>query len=274
MITAYNSNIKGFNVQEAVKSGRTLLTEERREQILAALRREGRVMAVDLVRALGVSADTIRRDLDALAEAGLLRRVHGGALRRAPVNEDYTARQTEAAAAKGAIARAAAALIRPGQVAILDAGTTTLQVARTLPRDLEATVVTNSAPIAVALADHGGIEVLLIGGRLYRYAMAAVGAAAIEALRAIHADICILGVLGLHPEAGVSVLDREEAYVKRAMMDGAADVVAVATADKLGTVAPYVVGPLSALTHLVTEAGTPDDVLAPYRSLGLTVVRG
>jgi DeoR/GlpR family transcriptional regulator of sugar metabolism len=145
-------------------------------------------------------------------------------------------------------------------------------VARQLPPDLRATIVTNSPPIAVALADHPLVEVHVVGGRLNKDALAAVGVAAVEALHGIHADICILGVAGLHPEAGITVLDLEESYVKRAMMAGAGDVVAVAAADKLGTAVPYSVGPLAALTHLVTERAVPEATLAPYRALGLTVV--
>jgi DeoR/GlpR family transcriptional regulator of sugar metabolism len=250
-----------------------LLAEERRERILTALHRDGRVLAVDLSRTLGVSDDTIRRDLDALAEMGLLQRVHGGALRRAHVNEDYTARRADATAAKQSIAQATAALIRPGQVVILDGGTTSLAVAQHLPENLEATIITTSPPVAVALAAFPGIEVITIGGRLYRYAMVAVGASTVAELQKVRADLCILGVLALHPEVGISVLDREEAAVKRAMMEGAADVVAPATQNKLGTMAPFIVGPTTSLTHLVTQAEVSEAMLGPYRALGLTIIQ-
>jgi len=251
-----------------------LLTEERRRYILDALQREGKVRSTELSARLAVSEDTIRRDLRDLADAGLLQRVHGGALPRTPTSANFAVRRHEAPEAKEEIARAAAALIRPGQVVILDAGTTTLQVARSLPRDLRATVITNSPPIAVALAAHELIDVHLIGGRLYRDGLATVGAATVEALRAIHADICVLGVCSLHPEVGVSVLDLEESYVKRAMIAGAADVVAVAAVEKLGTAAPYLIGPLTDLTHLVTERAAPAAALDPYRALGLTIIQG
>lgn len=231
------------------------------------------MLAIDLSRTLGVSDDTIRRDLDALAEMGLLRRVHGGALRSAPVNENYNARQAAATAAKQSIARATAALIRPGQVVILDGGTTSLAVAQNLPDDLKATVITTSPPVATALAAYPGIEVITIGGKLYRYAMVAVGAHTVEALREIHADICILGILAMHPEVGISVIDREEAAVKQAMIAGSADVIAPTTTDKLGTVAPFIVSPPSALTHLITENGVSEETLAPYRLAGLTIIQ-
>jgi len=255
------------------KNRTNLLTEERRERILSALHRDGRVLAADLSRTLGVSDDTIRRDLDALAEMGLLQRVHGGALRRAHVNMDYTARQADATGAKQSIAQATAALIRPGQVVILDGGTTSLAVAQHLPENLEATIMTTSPPVAVALAAYPGIEVITIGGRLYRYALVGVGASTVAELQAVRADLCILGVLALHPEVGISVLDREEAAVKRAMIEGAADVIAPATQNKLTTVAPFIVGPTTSLTHLVTEAEVSEELLAPYRALGLTIIQ-
>ena len=126
---------------------------------------------------------------------------------------------------------------------LLDAGTTTLEVARHLPPELRATVITNSPPIAVALAEHPSVEVTVLGGVLDKDAHALVGAATIEALRAVRADVLMLGVCSLHPEIGITVLDLEESYVKRAMIANAAEVVAVSSADKLGSAATYVVGP-------------------------------
>ncbi len=256
------------------EENRTLLAQERREHILGELRRAGKVVAAELSRTLDVSDDTIRRDLDTLAAAGRLRRVYGGALPAPPLNADYVARRAEGSEAKEAIARAAAALIRPGQVVLLDGGTTTLAVARHLPHDLRATIVTTSPPIAVELAGRPNLEIITIGGRLYRYPLVNVGASAVAALRAIRADLCVVGVMAIHPEVGLSVVDYEEAAAKRTMIEGAADVAAPALAQKLGTVAPFVVSPTSAVTHLITERGVSDELLAPYRALGLTVIRG
>src|SRR2546425_11319036 len=118
-----------------------MLTAERRQHILETLRREGKVLATELSEALHVSEDTIRRDLRELSEAGLLQRVHGGALPRSPASASFAARQSQAPAAKEAIARAAAQLVHTGQVIILDGGTTTLLVAQRLPGDLRATVI-------------------------------------------------------------------------------------------------------------------------------------
>ncbi|MBI1878764.1 MAG: DeoR/GlpR transcriptional regulator [Chloroflexi bacterium] len=234
-----------------------MLTAERQQYILATLQRQGKVIASELSMALDVSEDTIRRDLRKLAEAGLLQRVHGGALPSSPAAASYTARQGQSLSAKMAIAHAAIQLITSGQVIVLDGGTTTLYVAQRLPTDLQATVVTNSPPIAVALANHPRVEVLLVGGRLDKDSLVVIGAATIEAFRMIRADLCMLGICSLHPEVGITVPDLEEAYVKRAMIASAAEVVALASVEKLGTAATYTVGSLTELTHLVTEPGSP-----------------
>jgi DeoR/GlpR family transcriptional regulator of sugar metabolism len=251
-----------------------MLTEERRRHIVDVLRRDGKVVASDLSAMLDVSEDTIRRDLRELAEAGLLQRVHGGALLRSPSDPRYEVRQQESPAAKFAIAEAAARLVQPRDVVMLDAGTTTLQVAQRLPRDLEATVITNSPPIAIALAEHHTVDVIVIGGELCKASLANVGAGTVRDLDAIRADLCFLGVAGIHPDLGITILVHEEIFVKQAMIRGAERVIAVAAGDKLGTAAPYVIGPLSNLTHIVTERDVPSSVLEPYRRQNIAIVLG
>src|SRR5262249_44720742 len=102
--------------------------------------------------------------------------------------------------------------------------------------------------------------------------LVAIGAGAVEALHAIRADICMLGVCSLHPRDGISVPDLEEAYVKRAMIASAAEVVALASAEKLGTAAPFIVGPIGDLTYIITEREVPTEVLAPYQAQAITVI--
>ena len=249
-----------------------MLTEERRLVILERLRGEGKVVAAELSASLAVSPDTVRRDLRELADAGLLRRVHGGALPAAVGDRSFAVRLEQAPEAKAAIARATSRLFRHGQVILLDAGTTTLEVARHMPADLDATVITNSPPIAVALADHPKVEVTVVGGMLVKGAHALVGAAAMETLRWVRADVLVLGVCSVHPEIGITVLELEESYVKRAMIANAAEVVAVSAADKLGSAGPYVVAPLDELTYLVTEEAAPADQLDEFRAAGVEVL--
>lgn len=248
-----------------------MLTEERHQRILERLRTQGRVLASDLSAEFEVSPDTVRRDLRELDEAGLLRRVHGGALPRRGDTDPLPVRAQRAPEAKASIARRAAGIVTDGQVVMLDGGTTTLEVARALPERLRATVVTNSLPIALELCERPGVEVLVIGGNLRARSRVTVGAAAVAALRAIRADVLFLGVCGLHPEIGVSVEDAEEGEGKRAMIAGAAEVVGLADHDKLGTALPFVVAPMTAVTKLVTDA-IDEEALSPYRALGIEVL--
>lgn len=250
-----------------------MLTAERRRSIIQTLHRDGKVLASELSKELNVSEDTIRRDLRELAAAGVLQRVHGGALPHSPTTASFTVRQQQAPGAKAAIAQAAIQLIRQDSVIILDGGSTLLQVAQHLPYDLRVTIITHSPPVALALAEYPEIEVIMLGGRLYKHELVNVGAATVEAYRNIRADICFLGISSLHPDVGISTLDLEEVYVKRAMIASAAEVVALTSAAKLGTAASYIVGPISDLTHLVTEYTTPDEILAPYKAQGITVIR-
>lgn len=250
-----------------------MLKEQRQQRILKMLHSEGSVLASELSAALDVSEDTIRRDLRDLFEAGLIQRVHGGALLRVP-RIDYNRRQEQAIEQKDEIARAAVKLVHDGQVIIMDGGTTTLQVARHLPPELRATVITNSPPIAVALGEHPSVDVVLLGGKLHKPSQVTVGVETVEALRTYQADICMLGICSLHLEAGICSTELEEVHVKRAMIASSAEVVALADAKKLNTASPFVVAPLREITHLVTEASVPEEVLKDYRYLGITTIRG
>jgi DeoR/GlpR family transcriptional regulator of sugar metabolism len=249
-----------------------MLSDERQAAILERLETHGRVTAGDLSAAFAVSPDTIRRDLRELDELGLLRRVHGGALPRVGDAAPFASRARRAPQAKASIARRAAQLVRDGQVVILDGGTTTVEVARALRPDLRATVVTTSPPVAVALGEHHGVEISMVGGRLRHNALVTVGAATVDMLRTLRADIVMLGVCGLHPELGVTTDDLEEAYVKAAMIQGAAEVVALADHDKLGTAMPAFVAPIGDITRLVTDSGVSEPALAPYRAAGIDVL--
>ena len=157
-----------------------MLTTHRKQQILSILKRQGQVIAKDVSQEMGVSEDTIRRDLREMAQQGLLQRVHGGALPASPALADFAGRERIAPDGKVAIGRAAANMMRPRQVVMLDGGTTARQVARHIPLDLQATIVTHSPTIALELLNHPHVEVILIGGRLFKHSVVAVGAVAIS----------------------------------------------------------------------------------------------
>lgn len=251
-----------------------MLREERQQHILGVLKRDGKVVATDMSALLKVSEDTIRRDLNELAEAGLLRRVHGGAVAKATTEIAYDTRTHQQTDAKSAIARVASKLLCDGQVIILDCGTSVTRLAQHFPLDLRATVITNNPPVLISLAEHPHLEIIVLGGTLHKDTLAVVGAEAASALSRFRADICFLGVNGLHPEAGITDFSYEEAQLKRIMIENSAEVVALASGDKLGTVAPFVLAPCNTLTHLVTEAGVNAEVLIPYRTMGISVLQG
>ncbi|MBE2320617.1 DeoR/GlpR transcriptional regulator [Solirubrobacter sp. CPCC 204708] len=249
-----------------------LLKDERQRRILDELTASGRVVATELQTLLDVSPHTIRRDLDELAEAGRLVRVHGGALARSSTAITYEGRQAQGADAKRAVARAAATMLVPGQVVIVDGGSTALALVDAIPPDHTGTFVTHSPPVAAALARLPGAEVVVIGGRLEPRAMVAVGAQTVAAYRQITADVCFLGVWSIHAEHGISQQYPDEADVRRTLLERANLVVGLAHRDKLGTVAPFVVGPADSLTHLATERDAPEPLVAPFRELGVRVL--
>lgn len=250
-----------------------MLTSQRRQHILTALKRQGHVVAKDLSRELDLSEDTIRRDLRELAREGLLLRVHGGAMLASPAMADFRGRTEISTAGKEAIGRAAAALVLDGQVVVLDGGTTTLQLARHLAPDLRATVVTHSPTIAVALADHPTVEVVVIGGRLFKHSVVTIGAAAVEAIARFRVDTYFMGVTGIHAEVGLTTGDLEEAHVKRALIACAAETIVLASAEKLHAASPYVIAPITAVSGIVTERGVAAEATAAFERLGIEITR-
>ncbi|MDX2141637.1 MAG: DeoR/GlpR family DNA-binding transcription regulator [Chloroflexota bacterium] len=250
-----------------------MLTSQRKQYILNILKRDGQVVAKAVSQELGLSEDTIRRDLRELAQEGLLQRVHGGALPASPAVVDFAHREEILIDSKIAIGKAAAHMIKDGQIVMLDGGTTATQIARHLPRALRATIVTHSASIALELVEHPGVEVILIGGRLFKHSIVSVGAAAIEAISRVRADLFFMGVTGVHPDAGLSTGDLEEAYVKHALCQQAAETFVLASREKLGAASPYVIAPLSEISGLIVEQSIPEEMLLPYVQMGLTIVR-
>jgi len=250
-----------------------MLTEQRKQLILGRLKQEGQVVAAALSEELGLSEDTIRRDLRALAAEGLLQRVHGGALPASAAVADFAVRRTVEPEGKAGIARAGAAMVQPGQIVFIDGGTTCQQLARQLPRTLRATVVTHSPTIAIELVDHPGIEVVLIGGRLFKHSVVAVGAAALEAIGRIRADLYFMGVTGVSLDAGLSTGDLEEAHIKRALIAQAAETWVPASAEKLNSASAYSIAPCKAATGLIVDPQAPKKALAGFERAGLAIVR-
>ncbi|MFC9945575.1 DeoR/GlpR family DNA-binding transcription regulator [Streptomyces pratensis] len=249
-----------------------MLAAERRDHLLGLLAREGKIVAKDVATGLGISEDSVRRDLRDLAAEGLCQRVYGGALPVSPAVVGYAARQAVTPDGKQKVASVAAGLVRPGGALILDGGTTALAVARALPQDLSCTVITHSPTIASALLDHPHAELFLLGGRVFKHSAVACGAAAVEAARNVSADLCLLGVTGVHPEAGLTTADSEEAAMKRALSERAAETYVLASSEKIGTASRYRVLPWEKVSGLITDAARHDPVVEQVAALGLEVL--
>jgi DeoR/GlpR family transcriptional regulator of sugar metabolism len=250
-----------------------MLTSERKQLILTRLKQEGKIIAKDFSLEMAVSEDTIRRDLRELAQEGLLQRVHGGALPSSPATVDFAGREEIRHEGKVAIGRAAAAMIQRNQVVILDGGTTSREIARHLPRELVATIVTHSPTIALELVSHPTVEVILLGGRLFKHSVVTVGAACMEAIGRLRADAFFMGVTGAHPQTGLTTGDFEEAAIKRALSDAAAETYALVSAEKLNAASPYRVLGLDEVSGLITERNVAASTTDPFERLGVSIIR-
>lgn len=244
-----------------------MLVAERRDLLLNRLREEGKIVARELAQELGISEDSIRRDLRELSAAGQCQRVYGGAVPVSRALVDYRSRSSVEPQSKQRIAARAAQLIKPGDRVILDGGTTTLAVTQALPPGRHATVITHSPTIAAALIDHPTVEILLLGGRIYKHSAVACGAATAEAARAVTADLFLLGVTGVHAEHGLTTGDAEEAAMKRILAAQAADTYVLASAEKIGAVSPYKVLDLDAITAILTDAEDDEALQALRRAV-------
>ncbi|MEV0258746.1 DeoR/GlpR family DNA-binding transcription regulator [Streptomyces sp. NPDC050732] len=248
---------------------------ERQQEILRLARDGGRVDVLSLAEEFQVTAETIRRDLKALDRAGLVRRVHGGAIPagRLDFEPDLAEREGTAADEKDRIARAALAELPAEGSVILDAGSTVARLAASLPLESTLTVVTHSLPTAARLADHPGIQLHLIGGRVRQRTRAAVDAWALRAYGEIRADVVFLAANGFSAESGLTTPDLAEAAVKRAAVAAARRVVLLADSAKHGQEHFARFGDLADVDVLITDAGLADDDAAAIERGGTEVVR-
>ncbi|HCB2205300.1 TPA: DeoR/GlpR transcriptional regulator [Citrobacter farmeri] len=250
-----------------------MLTDQRKKLILELLAAEGQVLSKALSNRFAVSEDTIRRDLRELAAEGFLQRVHGGALPSSSAVAPFIERKSLKTDAKKRVAQKGATLISTGQVVIIDGGTTTSELIACLPDDLNITVVTHSPGIALGLVNHPLIEIILIGGRVYKHSIVTVGAATIEGMRNIQADLFFMGVTGIHPEAGLTTGDYEEACIKRAFSGRAAETIVLASPEKISTASPFAIGDVSLINTVVVEENTDESWVRAMNAKGITVVK-
>lgn len=252
-----------------------MYAEERQQEIVRLARADGRVDVTTLADTLHVTAETIRRDLTTLERAGVLRRVHGGAIpvERIGFEPALATRDSVLIEEKERIAKAALAEVPDEGAVILDAGTTTARLAQALPVDRELTVVVNSPVIATMLGTRPNLNVLLLGGRLRGRTLATVDDWALRPLADMYVDVAFIGTNGLSVERGLTTPDPAEAAVKRAMINSARRAVVLADHTKIGNDYLARFGTLADLDLLITDAGLDDDLVTDVEAAGLRVVR-
>ncbi|MFV2086686.1 DeoR/GlpR family DNA-binding transcription regulator [Micromonospora sp. LOL_021] len=252
-----------------------MYAEERQQEIVRLARADGRVDVTALAESLNVTAETIRRDLTTLERAGVLRRVHGGAIpvERIGFEPALAARDAVLTTEKERIAKAALAELPHEGAIILDAGTTTARLAAILPADRELTVVINSPALATVLGARSNLNVLLLGGRVRGRTMATVDDWALRPLADVYVDVAFIGTNGCSVERGLTTPDPAEAAVKRAMIGAARRSVVLADHTKIGNDYLARFGRLADIDTLITDNGLNTDLVAEVEAAGPRVVR-
>jgi DeoR/GlpR family transcriptional regulator of sugar metabolism len=241
-----------------------MLKEERHKIILREINLHNKVLSNDLSELLIVSEDTIRRDLNELAELELVLKVHGGAMSKTfhyPFNGQN---QVYALEAKQIIADKAIGLFRKDMLILIEGGTTIMEIAKKIPDHLQATFLTVSPQVALTLAKHENIDVIVIGGRLAKNANIHTGASVINELSNIKPDLCIIGTNGISVQGGLTDSDWEVVQVIKAMIRTSRKVAVVSIAEKFNTVQKIKIIDISGIDYLITELPPDSSVLSSY----------
>lgn len=248
--------------------------------ILTALQKSGSVSVEALSNDLQVSHVTVRRDLDSLESQGLLRRKHGGAVSIEPLfyepfrnDRSFQAQVEKLADEKRRIGRAAAGLIKKGDIIALTPGTTTTEVVRGLPLNHDITVVTSTVNVAMELSKRKDLDVYVTGGHLHGDWFSLVGPAAAQSLSRVMIHVLFVGADGIDAKSGVSCYDPEEAQLNAAMVKHARKKVAVVDHSKFGIVAGWRICSTDEIDVLVTDSASTDEMIAPFEAAHIEVIR-
>ncbi|MDP1811932.1 MAG: DeoR/GlpR family DNA-binding transcription regulator [Sediminibacterium sp.] len=248
-----------------------MLKKERQAYILRQVSLHNSVLSADLSTSINVSEDTIRRDLNELAETGKIIKVHGGALSKS-FNSFYLRGDVYNVDSKKVVAEKGAALIKDGMFILTGGGTTIIEMARLLPENLKATFFTVSIPAAYEYAQHPNIEVIFIGDKIAKKSQIAVGGEAISKIKHIKADLCFLGINAIDPEHGITDNDWDIVQVKNAMIEAAAKTVVMTISEKLNSSQRIRVCGVQDIDVLITELDPENNLLDPFRLNGVTIL--
>lgn len=234
--------------------GMKLLKAERQDKILDILSAEKKIIASEISVRLGVSEDTIRRDIKELDKKGLLKKVHSGAVRSGPAKTKFYQRIELDLDEKIRLAKKGAALIEPNSVIMIDDGTTNYQLVKQLDKRIACTIITNSIPIVNLLEDYPNVDVITLGGRLFKPSMSNLGYEAMKQLDSLHPDLYFMGIYSISNEVGVTHSAMDECQLKQKMLSVSFQTAALVTKEKMGSVSNYVVCKTSDITYLITDS--------------------
>ncbi|MBL0133583.1 MAG: DeoR/GlpR transcriptional regulator [Chitinophagaceae bacterium] len=249
-----------------------MLKRERQAYILHQVNLHNKVLSSTLCQEVNVSEDTIRRDLQELAETGKVIKVHGGALSQSFNQLYYSVSNVYSQNQKKIIAQKAASLIHDGMFVLTSGGTTILELARSLPKELRATFISGSLPAILEYMYHPNIEVIMIGDKVSKNSKITVGADAIAKIHQINADICFLGINAIDTNHGITDNDWDVVQIKKAMIGSAKKIVCLTIAEKINSVQPIHVCPIGKIDILITELLPTDPLLKPYVEAGIKVL--
>ncbi len=248
-----------------------MLKKERQTFILHQINLHNKVLSVDLSQEMNVSEDTIRRDLNEMAQLDKIIKVHGGALSKS-FHLSVASNHVYALSGKKSIAYKASQLIKDGMFVLTSGGTTIIELAKSLPPELTATFITVSLPAAYEYIRHPNIEVIFIGDKISKNSQIAIGGETISKIKNIKADLCFLGTNAIDIDNGLTDNDWDVVEVKKAMIGSSQKVVSLAISEKLNTFQPIKICDLGQIDTLITELDPDDEQLKSYVNTGLEIL--
>ena len=249
-----------------------MIKEKRLQHILDLLQHKETVTFEFLAIELEVSEDTIRRDIEALHNNGLLSKVRGGAMLRSENPLSFQDRTTYLEGGKDIIALKAQQLIKPGQTIFMDGGTTNCAIAARLPLNSVLKVITNNHALVQILSKIPGIEIIILGGNYDRDTATSSGAQAVSEASKYVADIFFLGTCAIHNQFGITASLQTEGELKQAMIKSSLKVIALSNGEKLNSVEYFKVCDLDSINVLITDLASGDAQLNNYRNSGFQVL--
>lgn len=248
-----------------------MLKEERHQKILSEVALHSRILLTDIADDLNVSVDTIRRDVKELDKKQRIKKVHGGAISLGfvshnPLTEVYS--MTE----KKCIAKKAVELIKDGAVILIDGGTTCMEFVRQIPLNIHITCFTLSLPVVFEIINKPNVEIIFIGGKIFKDGQMAIGASAINNLSQVRLDYSFIGTGYVDPIHGLTEFDWDIVQLKKAIIKASKKTVLLSISEKFNSQQRYKTADINAINTMITELDPKDPKLAAFQNLGISIL--